>query len=249
MLLQRDLLWALDPVRFAIEALGFPPDSSQARVLRSNMRRILLNCTRQWGKSTTAAALASHRALYYPNSLILLVSPSQRQSSELFRKVAAFLNRLKIKPVKVEDNQFSLRLANGSRIVALPSKEATVRGFSGVSLIIEDEASRVDDLLYRTMRPMLAVSGGRLILMSTPYGKRGHFFEEWTEGGSTWERIECKATDCPRIPQQFLEEERASLGEWWYRQEYLCEFVETVDNVFSYDLISSAISADVKPLF
>lgn len=248
-MLRRDLLWALDPVRFAREALGFHPDSSQARVLRSNMRRILLNCTRQWGKSTTAAALALHRALYYPNSLILLVSPSQRQSSELFLKVGVFLNQLAIKPIKVEDNQFSLRLANASRIVALPSKEATVRGFSGVSLIIEDEASRVDDLLYRSMRPMLAVSGGRLILMSTPYGKRGHFFEEWTEGGSAWERIECKASDCPRIPQQFLEEERASLGEWWYRQEYLCEFVETVDNVFSHDLIMNAISADVEPLF
>ena len=196
-MLRRDLLWALDPVRFAREALGFHPDSSQARVLRSHKLRLLLNCTRQWGKSTTAAALALHRALYYPNSLILLVSPSQRQSSELFRKVAAFLNQLAIKPVKVEDNQFSLQLANGSRIVALPGKEATVRGFSGVSLIIEDEASRVDDLLYRSMRPMLAVSGGRLILMSTPFGKRGHFFEEWTEGGSSWERIEVQSHRLP----------------------------------------------------
>jgi Terminase large subunit, T4likevirus-type, N-terminal len=248
-MLRRDLLWALDPVCFAREALGFHPDSTQKRVLRSTKLRLLLNCTRQWGKSTSAAALALHRALYYPNSLILLVSPSQRQSSELFRKVAAFLNQLAIKPAKLEDNQFSLQLANGSRIVALPGKEATVRGFSGVTLIIEDEASRVDDSLYRSLRPMLAVSGGRLILMSTPWGSRGHFFEEWSNGGISWERIECKASDCPRIPQHFLDEERASLGEWWFRQEYLCEFVETVDTVFSRDLVMSAISADVKPLF
>ena len=60
-------------------------------------------------------------------------------------------------------------------MVALPSKEATVRGFSGVTLIIEDEASRVDDLLYRTMRPMLAVSGGRMILASTPCRKARTF--------------------------------------------------------------------------
>ena len=144
-MLRRDLLWALDPVRFAREALGFHPDSTQTRVLRSTKLRLLLNCTRQWGKSTNAAVLALHRALYYPKSLILLVSPSQRQSSELFRKVAAFLNQLAIKPAKLEDNQFSLQLAKGSRIVALPGKEATVRGFSGVTLIIEDEASRVDD--------------------------------------------------------------------------------------------------------
>ena len=62
----------------------------------------------------------------------------------------------------------------------LPGQEKTIRGFSGVTLIIEDEASRVDDTLYRAVRPMLAVSGGRLILMSTPYGQTGHFFEEWT---------------------------------------------------------------------
>jgi hypothetical protein len=248
-MLSRDLAMGIDPVLFAVEGLGFRPDRSQAQVLRWTKQRLLLNCTRQWGKSTTAAILALHRALFYPNSLILLVSPSLRQSMELFRKVAEFLNKLAIKPAKLEDNQFSLHLGNGSRIVALPGKEATVRGFSGVTLIIEDEASRVDDLLYRTMRPMLAVSGGRLILMSTPFGKRGHFFEEWSQGGSSWERIECKASDCPRIPKQFLAEERASLGEWWFRQEYLCEFVETLDNVFSHDLVMKAVSPDVKPLF
>jgi hypothetical protein len=248
-MLARDLAWALDPVLFAREALGFHPDPSQAQVLRSSEPRLLLNCTRQYGKSSCAAIIGAHRAIYRPDSLILMVSPSQRQSNELFRKSITLLNKLAVTPEKLEENQFSLQLRNRSRIVALPGKEATVRGFSGVDLIIEDEASRVDDLLYRTMRPMLAVSGGRLILMSTPFGKRGHFFEEWANGGSSWQRVECKALSCPRIPQQFLEEERASLGEWWFRQEYLCEFVQTLDNVFSYDLIMSAISADVKPLF
>jgi hypothetical protein len=76
-------------------------------------------------------------------------------------------------------------MKNGSRIVSLPSKEANIRGFSGVSLIIEDEASRVGDDLYLAMRPMLAVNQGRLILMSTPWGKRGHFFEAWEHGGET----------------------------------------------------------------
>jgi hypothetical protein len=246
-MLAHDLSSALDPVLFAVEALGFHPDSAQTKVLQWTGKRLLLNCSRQWGKSTTTSVLAVHRAVFYPESLILLVSPSLRQSSELFRKVSGFMDRLALKPNRIEDNRLSLQLENGSRIVSLPSKEATVRGFSGASLIIEDEASRVDDLLYKTLRPMLAVSGGRLVLMSTPFGKRGHFFEEWMQGPG-WERIEVKATDCPRIPQSFLEEERVSLGEWWFRQEYLCEFVETLDQVFSYDLVMGAISADVKPL-
>ena len=249
MSLHRDLMHGLNPVCFSQEALGFMPDTWQAKVMQSENRRILLNCSRQAGKSTTTAVIALHRALYYPASLILLISPSLRQSSELFKKVTVLHKNFEGGPELTEDNRLSLQMNNGSRIVSLPSSEANIRGFSGASLIIEDEASRVPDDLYRAIRPMLAVSNGRLILMSTPFGKRGHFHEEWTNGGDQWQRVEIKATDCSRIKPEFLESERASLGEWWFRQEYLCEFVETTDQVFSYEYIMQAITTDVKPLF
>lgn len=244
-----DLVYGLDPAAFACDALGFDPDPWQSRVLQSANRRLLLNCSRQSGKSTTAAALALHQAIYHPGSLVLLVSPSLRQSSELFKKVVAHLRALEHEPTLTESNRLSLTLENGSRIVSLPGSEGTIRGFSGAALIIEDEAARVDDALYYAVRPMLAVSGGRLILMSTPFGKRGHFFEAWHDGGAEWERIEIPATACPRIAPAFLDEERRQMGDWWFRQEYLCEFVATTDQVFSYDLVMGALSDDVAPLF
>ncbi len=141
-----DLVSALDPVAFS-RSLGIEPDGWQADVLRWTGRRLILNCARQTGKSTTAATLALHRAIYYPDSLILLVS-SLRQSAELFRKVAGLLNRPAERPALVEDNRLSCTLANRSRDQP-PSSEATIRGFSGAALIIEDEASRVSDDLYR----------------------------------------------------------------------------------------------------
>lgn len=243
-----DLRHALNPVSFAREALGFDADPWQSNALTWQGKRLLLNCTRQAGKSTTAAIMALHRAVFYPGSLILLVSPSLRQSSELFKKVTAEMAKLKQQPKRLEDNKLSLRLENKSRILSLPSSEATIRGFSGVDLIIEDEASRVSDSLYYSVRPMLAVSGGRLILMSTPFGKRGHFFEEWQNGGQAWERIRITADDCPRITPEFLEDERRALGDWWYKQEYFCEFSETVDQLFSYDQVTGALSDDLEPL-
>lgn len=248
-MLATDLIHALDPVCFAREALNFDPDSWQMRALRWSGRRLLLNCCRQSGKSTTAAILGLHRALFYPGSLVLLVSPSLRQSSELFRKVSDHLQKLDTPPLKLEDNKLSVTFTNNSRIVSLPGSEGTIRGFSGAALIIEDEAARVPDELYIAVRPMLAVSGGRLILLSTPFGKRGHFFREYIEGGPGWERIEIPATECSRISEEFLEEERASLGDWWFRQEYMCEFVETVDQVFHYDQVITALSSEIKPLF
>lgn len=248
-MLAKDLTYALDPVKFAEEALGFEPDPWQAQALRWSGKRLLLNCSRQSGKSTTSAVLALHRALFYPGSLVLLISPSLRQSAELFLKVQGMLKELDEQPSLVEDNKLKMTLTNRSRVLSLPGSERTIRGFSGASLIIEDEAARVADELYYSVRPMLAVSGGRIILMSTPFGKRGHFFHEWTEGGDTWERILITAHDCPRIKPEFLEEERQALGEWWFKQEYLCEFVETVDQVFSYDEVHSAIDEEIKPLF
>lgn len=241
--------YAINPALWAEESFDFTPDAWQEQFLRSTSPRQILNCSRQAGKSTTASILALHRSLFYPGSLVLLVSPSLRQSSELFRKVTDHIARLDPAPRLAENNRLSVVFKNNSRIVSLPGSEATIRGFSGASMIIEDESARVDDALYYAVRPMLAVSGGRLVLMSTPFGKRGHFHREWTEGGSGWERIEIPATSCPRISPAFLTEEREALGDWWYRQEYECQFVETTDQVFGYDLVMSAIDGNVKPLF
>jgi hypothetical protein len=123
-----------------------------------------------------------------------------------------------------------------------------VRGFSGTSLLIVDEAARVDDELYYAVRPMLAVSGGSLMMLTTPYGKRGVFHEDWT-GGRGWDRYEVPAAECPRITTEFLEEERETLPSYVYRQEYECSFEETEDAVFTHEMVQGAVTPDVKPLF
>jgi hypothetical protein len=246
-ILADDLKLALDRLAFAKE-LGISPDEWQRALLRSTSDRVLLNCSRQSGKSTMTAVIALHRALYHPGSLILCLAPALRQSQELFGKVLGFYRDLG-RPVSPQaERKLSLELDNGSRIITLPGSERTIRGFSGVGLLLIDEASRVDDALYHAVRPMLAVSGGSLMMLTTPYGKRGIFFEEWT-GGHGWDRYEVPARECPRISEEFLEEERRALPSWVYRQEYETSFEETEDAVFTTEMIDGAISPDVTPLF
>ena len=242
------MLLALDPVAFS-RHIGIDPDPWQADVLRHEGKRLLLNCCRQSGKSTTTATKALHTALYKPKSLILLVSPSLRQSAELFRKVRDALGMMQTPPKLLEDNKLSLTMANQSRIISLPGDQATVRGYSGVTLILEDEASQVSDEFYQAILPMLIINNGQLICMTTPYGKRGHFFEEWTNGGDEWHRIQITAAQCPRMTDHQLEQQRRSMGDMFFRQEFLCEFVDTVEQTFGYDLIQRAFDDDVKPLF
>ena len=242
-----DLRLALDSVAFA-EKLGIVPDGWQEDFLRSSADRVLLNCSRQSGKSTMSAMIALHRALYHPGSLVLCLAPALRQSQELFGKVAGFYRDLGRPVAPQGERKLSLELENGSRIITLPVSEKTIRGFSGATLLLVDEASRVDDGLYYAIRPMLAVSGGRLMMLSTPAGRRGVFYEEWTNWEG-WERYEIPAEEVPRIPPGFLAEERAALPAFIYEQEYCCRFIETEDQLFGYDLVASSITDEVSPLF
>jgi Terminase large subunit, T4likevirus-type, N-terminal len=231
-----DLRMALDPACFA-QACGIEPDEWQTRLLRSDARRVLLNVHRQGGKSTTAGVIALHAALYQPGSLTLIVARAQRQSSELFRKVLGIYRQLG-RPVPAEsENQLSLELENGSRVIALPGKDESIRSFSAVALLLIDEAARVPDDLLAGVRPMLAVSQGRLIALSTPWGRRGWWYEAWVgsseTGSEAWERYEVKATDCPRIPASFLLDEERALGPTRFQSEYLCTFVDPEGSLFN----------------
>jgi len=245
--LAEDLALALNRVSFAQKA-GLDPDPWQRPLLESSSDRVLLNCCRQSGKSTMTAIVALHRALYHPGSLILCLAPALRQSQELFGKVLGFYRDLDRPILAQAERRLSLELQNESRIVTLPGTEKTIRGFSGAALLIVDEASRIADDLYFAVRPMLAVSGGALMMLSTPYGKRGIFFEEWSQGEG-WERYEVPAGECPRISEKFLAEERGVLPRRVYRQEYECSFEDTEDQVFSFEDVAGALDPDVTPLF
>lgn len=207
-------------------------------------------CGRQCGKSTVSAALALQCALLEPGALVLLLSPSMRQSQELYRKCADGWKALG-KPVpSVTESALRVEFVTGSRIISLPGKDdAAIRGFSKPSLVVIDEAARVSDQLYMSCRPMLAVSpNGRLLALSTPFGKRGWFYEAWY-GTGEWQRVKVTANECQRISPEFLREEREALGERWFNQEYMCSFEDMIGAVFRSEDIDRAFDNSIEPLF
>jgi len=221
--LSRDFARALDPWILARD-VGIDPDIVQAQLLTTTARKALVLCCRQWGKSTTTAIVALHEALYAAPAMVVVISPSQPQSTELFKKIHGFWEKLPGAPAAEQESLTRMELANGSRIISLPGSEKTTRGYSAASLVIMDEASRVDDTLLASVRPMLATTAGRFIALSTPAGRRGWFFEAWTHGEG-WERFSVKGADCARISKEFLAEEMQALGPMLFAQEFQCEFV------------------------
>jgi hypothetical protein len=293
-----------DPVLWAEKLLGFTPDAVQAEILRSEAARLMLCCTRQFGKSTITAIKALHHAWTHPEALVLVAAPTARQSGEWLQKIRGFLSQLGVRGRADGINRLSCKLPNGSRLIGLPDVPDNVRGFSKASLVLIDEAAFVADELYQALNPMLAVSRGSLWLMSTPGAQTGFFYDEWSReatsgddvasgddgssrvgatsraeaslrtgvsdgeepvrgvedspefsgspeswpaGQAAWERYRVTAGQCPRIPAEFLAEQRILLGDAVFRREYLCEFVAAGTQIIDHALLDSALDDDLTP--
>jgi hypothetical protein len=190
--------------------------------------------------------VAIRDALLKPNSTVLIVSPSERQSIEMLRKCGEVFTAAG-RPIGVtNENQKKLEFANGSRILALPASGETIRCYSVTTLVL-DEASRIPDPLMDAVSPMLAVSGGRLIMLSSPCGKRGVLYSEWVSDHA-WQRIKVTADQCPRITREFLDGERERMTQDVFKQEFYCEFLDAEGAVFRDSDIRAAVSSEVQPL-
>lgn len=272
------LVAALDPASY-LESLKIEPYTWQREALNPSIRRLILLAARQAGKSTVVAGKAIHKTKYNNNFLSLIICPAKEQSKELIKKIDQFIIEDLELPELVHDSVFEKEFANGSRIVALPGTERSVRSYSSPGMIIIDESARVLEETYQALRPMMTAADTELILMSTGQGRRGFFYREW-EQGTDWTKIEVncafryqggKLVDAmpeeeyrglqekkgisayysPRHTREFLERERASspMPEYWMNQEYFCQFVQNIDAVFRYDLVEKIFSSDVKPLY
>ena len=119
--------------------------------------------------------------------------------------------------------------------------------------MIVDEAARVSGELYHSATPALAKTGGRIIALSTPWGRRGWFHDAWFSD-EPWDRYKVTANDLPEDwykPDKatFLAAERRRKGERWYRQEFMCEFEEPEGSVFRAEDVARIQSGEITPLF
>lgn len=260
------------------------PDPWQLQVLNDKALRIGIMASRQAGKSRTVGAKVMYHAENTRRAMVVIGSPTQRQSAELLAKaieaydlnhggndelsfshyqadkrsksfsqtggILDYLTELSdpSKPVDVEMEQQSrleVRLTNRSRIVAVPGRSgATVRSFSAVTLLVIDEAAFAQVEFFQAVFPMLAVSHGQIILLSTPYAKFGPFYQimeetsDWDDAKpssaqeESWRKYVVPWTECPRITPEFIEAERKRYGNDYVKREYECQFQDAVGAVF-----------------
>jgi hypothetical protein len=233
----REIAYRLDPALWVREVLQVTPTTWQETFLQAPLAASILALTsRQFGKTTTAVWAIAHAMLFTPGSLSVIACPAQRQSGEAVRRVRAILvgvgAELRI------DHTYGLELVNGSRVLALPGSDDSIRGLTVDGWIVADEAARLTEDLIAALRPMRArCPQARLAMLSTAWTRTDPFWTAWSSEDNSWIRIKATPeTDPSVLPAAFLEQELRARGEAEFAREYLGIPVGGQLSPFTWDL-------------
>jgi len=228
---------------WAEKALNFKPSAKQAEVLDAESKYMILCCNRQWGKTTTIAVKALHRAITVENQNIVIISRTKLQAGILIDRACRFAIALGFKIRRALGQRLSLQLPNGSAIFAVAHSMDTSVGNTAHVLIV-DEAALVKDEVFSTVSPFVGRMHGRIWLMSTPRRQAGFFCNIWHGKDPRWHKIFSTIEDCPEIDPDFLEMQKA-LDPIKYRQDFHCEFIQPADRLFDAATIDGMIDSTI----
>jgi Terminase large subunit, T4likevirus-type, N-terminal len=239
-----ELAYRIDPAQWVERELGFQPRDWQKQFLRTPRgAQVAVLTARQVGKTTAASWAIAHTMITAPGSLSVIACPAQRQSAEAVRRIKGCLAKLSLK-LKVE-NVYGLELENGSRVLALPGSDDSIRGLTVDGWIVADEAARLSENMIAALRPMRARTNARFVMLSTAWSRTDPFWTAWSNEESSWIRLRATAEIPGLFGPAFLERERQDLGEEVFKREYLGIPGGSNVSPFSWDLYDRAIRVQV----
>jgi phage FluMu gp28-like protein len=253
---QKKILELIDPATWLRANTDFKPWPYEASLLRhSNLTTRVIRKSRQVGITTTIAHEAVWKTFTRPTSVILIVSPSLRQSEIVMTKILAAIDaNASLSGQLTRKTNTEIMLTNGSKIICLPNNSDTIRGFTATDVYLDEAAYFPnDELIARVTRPMLAATHGRITITSTPAGKRGLFYKEYMHAANKKADDHLtKAFDyfpssiSPLITEEILQAEQERLTDLEYRQEYLGEFIEEADTYLPMGLIQRCVNKELQ---
>ena len=207
---------------------------------------ICLRSGRQVGKSTVISIKAGEYATHNKNKVVLVVAAVERQAYHLFEMILYYLDsnyKSYICKGKKRPTKSKIQLNNGTIIYCLPTGMSGlgIRGYT-VDLLIADEAAFIPEEVWTAVTPMLSTTfkrGGSIILLSTPFGRGGYYYECFKDPSFT--NFHVSSEDCERHSKEFLEREKNRMTKVQYAQEYLGEFVDELMQFFPTEIIKKSM--------
>lgn len=232
-----------------LDAAGMQRDEWQESIIGCRDSQILILGARQGaGKSTAVAGRAVAKALQR-KCKIYIGGPKEDQSKEVLEKAADIIRACGwagpiVAPGELQT--LSIRFRSGSKIAALSGSPTGIRGKTADEVIIT-EAALASDKYIAAFSPSRGVTGGALVLESTPFGKQGTFWRAFNGDAGAWTTFRRPWQDCPRLTAQFIKEERER-NPLLFKQELALEFLEDLGALFSTADIEAAFETGIRPM-
>ena len=217
---------------------------------------IVLCSPRQMGKSTIISKDAGEFALNNPKKSVMIIASVERQALLLFEKVLSYVhnkNKAAIKTGKHRPTKHELKLKNGSVIRCLPTGESGygIRGYT-IDRLYADEAAFIKEAVWAAVTPMLATTGGDIVLLSTPFGIENYFYRMFHNDKFTAIYVDPEEVIKSRPEPQktnlieFRKDEKERMTKLQYQQEHLGLFVGGIQRFISDKLIDSCCNVNMK---
>jgi hypothetical protein len=243
-------------LRLARALWNWEPHTSQREFFLDEHPVKIAACGRRWGKSMAVAVDLASCAIAMPHSAQMVVSPTYDQSRIIF----SYLKRFAQSPALdkacriVHTPQPQIAFGDSEILIRTAGDDGRNLRGHGVARIVVDEAAFVRaEIISSVLMPMLADSGRRMIMISTPFG-RNYFYKASLQGsGNASERNERFASFNfpsslnPYISADYIEAQRKELPEPQFRSEYMAEFIDDSASVFSWEAIRACAVAEFEP--
>ena len=188
---------------------------------------------RQYGKSLLAQNLMLYWLLGNSGQKGCWISPVYNQCRKVFNELTNASHQIITKQNKAE---LTIEFVNGSTLTFLSSERPdSIRGFS-FNYVVIDEASFVSEqAVNEAILPTLSAIGKKCLIISTPKSKNW-FYNAYLRGidqDTDYVSFRGVSTDNPHIDVNFINEQSKTLPDSIYRQEYLAEFTDSGNDVFT----------------
>lgn len=231
---------------------------SIAPLLTTKERFIIINKSARIGWSMTAVSYrAFHKSIFYPNNTTMFVSINDKRARDLIDYVYAFAggNKKLFGNILVKQAADECSMKNGSKIYSLPNSPSGVRGIpqvTGIDVYLDEFAhytTPADEKMWAALVRNMAVGGGDFRIGSTPFGRRGKFYEIWSDGDkppheqvhSNFKRFEIPWWDS-WLSKDAIEEIKQTTDPISFKQEFCCDFISAGQLLFNFDLVNSCVN-------
>lgn len=229
---------------------GYTLYDYQREICENDSNFIVVNKSRQVGISDCMACWAMLNA-YFLEKTELIVSPSLRQSKHFMDYVYKYLRLLSEElneplPIK-EETKTSIIFDNGGEVYSLPNSANTVRGFRAHDIIFDEFAHFLYDTDKEVMTALLpSISrGGKLKLVSTPFGTENMYYNLW-HNDDRYHKHTINWQECPDLDKKEITHLQM-IDPLTYEQEYNNQFLEDVDEAeFPFSLIKKCIDMELE---